>query len=262
MPKISTPTTSVPTKNTVIMNDTSSPVGRGSGKRKYILKPDHSVFPGTLHKESLSDQDVENELIELGKLHFGATKTNCLHWHRKAWKLRKKTSDRRRILYCAHNSDSACLFRLEIITCLETNLSTINIGNCPHSDHTVTTNNAVLPLVMKQYISSTTNLSDQPKKVVNDVRDQGYMVTSKASKQIKRHHYYCKKKHYTSHLSHGQDTTVGGLHNTFNLYKQENITNFCEHSVYLVGNDIFSKHNDNRIPAVLSTENLLLNAYR
>ena len=52
----------------------------------------------------------------------------------------------------------------------------------------------------------------------------------------------------------------GGIAAVLELYKKENIFNFTQHSMYLLGIDC--RPEDDSLAAVLTTENLLLNAYR
>ena len=61
-------------------------------------------------------------------------------------------------------------------------------------------------------------------------------------------------------LINGQGNNWGGIAAVLESYKKENIFNFTQHSMYLLGIDC--RPEDNSLVAVLTTENLLLNAYR
>jgi hypothetical protein len=75
-----------------------------------------------------------------------------------------------------------------------------------------------------------------------------YGKTSKASK--------------ASHLSGGDGSTWGGVVETIESFKRENIPDFNKHSVFLLGDKYLADDESYLLIGAFSSENLLLNAFR
>jgi len=90
---------------------TGSGAGRGTGARKPNRPFTKLVF--TPLWSNLPEVEHERKLTALAEAEFGGHAMSNLGWRRQQ---KKKRADGtiRQVLYCAHQSDSGCKFRLEV----------------------------------------------------------------------------------------------------------------------------------------------------
>ena len=98
----------------------------------------------------------------------------------------------------------------------------------------------------------------KPARYIAEARAKGIPVDEKLKKCMKRQLTRLRNK--SVGLINGQGNNWGGIAAVLESYKKENIFNFTQHSMYLLGIDC--RPEDDSLVAVLTTENLLLNAYR
>jgi hypothetical protein len=106
---------------------------------------------------------------------------------------------------------------------------------------------------------SPTKVDVAPSKFVAAARHKGFHVDLTLSQAIKRRlHHICTPRS----LTRGPPALIcwGGIASAFDLYRRKRIVNFSIHSVYLIGIDIDAEQST--LVAVLSTETMILNAYR
>ena len=142
-----------------------------------------------------------------------------------------------------------------------TKLASIEVGTIQHSPHNWNVRASRQPGVPKYIQSivmdSPSKIQLAPSKIIASARQKGFTIDDKLSCAI-------QSKKYRMRCPWGQNvqpaSTWGGITCAFDLYKRERIANFNEHSVYLIG--LQCDPGANTLVAFLSTENMLINAYR
>ena len=141
--------------------------------------------------------------------------------------------------------------------------TTIEIGNLEHNTHNHDIK-AGLSRHNNKYYQSELNISPsklnmKPARYVADARAKGVPVNEGLKKSLKRQlTRLCNKS--DGLLVNGQTNKWGGISFVLESYKMKCIVDFTEHSMFLL--EIDCRPEDDSLVALLSTENLLLNAYR
>jgi len=178
----------------------------------------------------------------------------------------KKTGDSYQKMRCGFFHEAAkCPMVIRCHFFAATKTHAIEVGKLPHSEHLVYRESdnlkkrAGVPKAVKAIaFSSPGKINVRPSVLLKSVRHKEVAVTVKLAKSLVRHQARLRTKELA--LEPGQAETWGGLHSMCLRYKNSTIVNFNEHSTYLLG--LQSCSESQKIIAVISTENLLLNAYR
>lgn len=177
---------------------------------------------------------------------------------------RKMTSDTRRIIRCHFFHTSGCPWRAELIkTTGASATGYIRIGNEAHTAHDITSRERGVAGQLRVMVQSPSAFRKRPGQFIAMLRQKGATMTRAMTRQFTRWFSRQKKKAYTTHLQRGEENTYGAVALTFDLFKRDKYGDrFNRHSVYLCGDTYIVDGEETFVAAVLSTENLLLNAYR
>ena len=207
------------------------------------------------------EQHIGQEYLQLAQQQFGGGGT--LRWLSKDKPhTRIETGVRVTKKRCSFHYVSGCPFVIRELFNTRTQMTSIEIGSIQHNDHSLTKKVNMRPgmpkFMQSVVLSSPTKLQIAPSKFVASARSKGFAVDMKMSTAIKRrpHRIRCPRGIAQAPPA----STWGGVIAAFDLYKRERIANFNMHSVYVVG--IECNAESGTLVAVLSTENMLLNAYR
>lgn len=178
----------------------------------------------------------------------------------------KRTGDTYQKMRCGFFHEAAkCPMVIRCHFFVATKTYAIEVGELSHSKHLVYRESdnlkkrAGVPKAVKAIaFSSPGKINVRPSVLLKSVRHKEVAVTVKLAKSLVRHQARLRTKELA--LEPGQAETWGGLHSMCLRYKKSAIVNFNEHSTYLLG--LQSCSESKKIIAVISTENLLLNAYR
>lgn len=214
-----------------------------------------------------SEEEVEEELWVLAKSHFGGMKINDLQWVRKNWWESDEGKYKKRVHWCAYALKYGCQYRVteccEVGTGIYSLWLPTNIQHSGHDDPILRTSR-VAPKV-KALISSPTVLRDTPSQFLERAQRNKLILSAPEQKQVKKWYNRHKRKAANLHLHESAAGTYGALAATLEQYKKsvlQSTGDFTEHTTYLVADQYVVDSEHKRHLAVLSTENLLLNAYR
>ncbi len=252
-----------------VINEVIGVTDNVAAVKKPRKSPDYA-FTGNYCHTNLSQHQYEQALISIGQKHFGlVVGSPVLKWNMRngAWRFPKRQPHTAVAkLRCAFHVESNCQWCVQVERDTINNTYRIEIGDIPHSDHQISTRKRGAPRsLLAHAFNSPGKVFEKPSKVVSRVRRHGMAVSTDQAKKIKRSHTLHKKKLMTSHLNSPISTeTWGSITSTLYKYRKENLNAeaFNEHTTYLIGDEILQDAGKEELCAVLSTENLLLNAYR
>jgi hypothetical protein len=191
--------------------------------------------------------------------HFGGG--GSLKWiHKDRPHLRKTTGIRVTKKRCTFFHVSKCPFVIRELLHTRRNVASIEIGDIPHTSHKLNRVNPVRPGVPKflqsVVVTSPARVMMHPSKVVASAREKGFKVDTRLAASIRNKVHRIRNPRKINVTPAG---SWGGLSASFDTYRRERIASFTEHSVYLLG--ILCNPEEETLVAVLSSENLLLNAH-
>jgi hypothetical protein len=240
--------------------------GTSVGSTRSTAVPRRRLKQSEIWTENYFCMDIKQPQLEgmyttLGIQEFGGGGT--LQWLNKDRANTRGDGIRVTKKRCTFYHQTGCPFVIRELFDTKTKLAAIEIGAIPHTDHNVQKQKVatqqrpgVHKFVQGMLISSPSKLKQPPSKIVAEARRKGIAVTDSTERRIKR-----KLSRLRSNgLSEGQPRNWGGIQVVCDSFKKENIAEFNEHSVYLLG--LRCDAASETLVAVLSTENLLLNAYR
>jgi hypothetical protein len=139
----------------------------------------------------------------------------------------------------------------------------LQVGTVPHTPHYLVMESRVLQehpgcsLVLKQALFHNEAIfNEKPSQLMDRACVAGARLITKETRRIVRLQEHERNK--TREIRRA--ATWGAMYTALQSYERDRITNFDHHSVFLLGVDF--DPDTNRLVAILSTENLLLNAYR
>lgn len=149
----------------------------------------------------------------------------------------------------------------------------IQFANRPHNEHNGTFRKGVAPQLKAKVLDTPSKLSKRPMDIQSRAATMpGATMDTKERKQLESLLYRQRSKHTSIHLDRGQSlVSFGALCTTLDLMKLEDVrgsTGFNQHKIFLCSltdsQHYIAEHNEDntRVVAVLSSENLLLNAFR
>jgi hypothetical protein len=218
-------------------------------------------------KEVHTREELELKLNELGAAEFGWCQhlDKYIHWmlHGKP-ATQKKTGNVVQKLRCAYFFESNCQYCIKTIKNGTTKEWCIQVGLFPHADHSFSNSTRGLSKMAKALAApSPSKLLQAPRKMLADLRKRNVTVNSTTAKSAVRYLHRARQHSRGDHLNGNQDAeTYGAVLKTLEMYDRKNIDeeDFTEHSTFIL--DKVVDVNKRTVVAVLSTENLLLNAYR
>lgn len=209
-------------------------------------------------------EDEDAAVEELAFECFGGSKVNGCFWKHQNFKTTYGNS--RRVLYCGFYHASGCEFRVEQVRDSILNKCYFRIGNIGHSNHDrILKNLRTVPPQVKVTLDSPTCFKLRPEQFIQRCNaKQVVEMTNPMKKKIKVWFHSSKKKYLKQGLKHSRIGTYGALTEVLESLKKTKIptAKFTDHTVYLVGDRFHLNIEERKYCAVLSTENLLLNAYR
>lgn len=167
--------------------------------------------------------------------------------------------------YCTYNHQSKCGFRIAIFQNKSSGSYTIVKGLVSHCNHGRNYfKGEALPKQVKTIITSPTTLRlRRPGGILREALARGICMNENQQKQGRRLYGKMSKASKGSHLTNGGDgSTWGDAVETIESFKRENIPDFDEHSVFLLGDKYLADDRSYLLIGAFSTENLLLNAFR
>ena len=133
-----------------------------------------------------------------------------------------------------------------------------------HADHNLSTSKWALPKAVRLHLASPSKVALRPSKIMSELTDHGYTLGEKARRAI-------VKSQSTSRVKEQEKIMPREMRGKF-----AGVSRFCEqrsraalearstfgpHTAYVVGDPVIDSETQEMIVA-LSTENLILNAYR
>jgi hypothetical protein len=205
-------------------------------------------------------------LWELATEEWNGSPVNGAFFHRKDTKYRKKSNTLRTRWYCTFHKQCNCLYRVATIEDCDSKLAQIFIGSIPHVDHSVNKFKRALPLQIKTLVAySPSQLKFLPPQALLHKASLKIQMNKDMQRRAKRQLAYMRSKSALLHLCPGSDgKRWGDLAVTLDAMMRSKIDKqeFDEHTVFICGDEYYMKPSENRFYAALSTEDLLLNAYR
>ena len=226
----------------------------------FIRLSTYQIWTGNFFIIDAPEAQLPEEYQNLAQQQFGGG--GSLVWLTKSSPYFRKSGIRVTTKRCSFYHVSNCPFIIRELMDMQTRLACIEIGSLPHSNHNLTLTRDRRPGVSRYIqsivISSPSKMENAPGKIVHSARKKGFQVDRSLAKSIRRKVYRIRNPRL--HCGPAPASTWGGIASAFEMYKREVITNFNTHSVYLVALDINAESNS--LVAILSTENMILNAYR
>ena len=212
------------------------------------------------------DNNKDTALSEFAFEQFGGTNFNKLKWRSGLWKPRMSHGNKRRVHRCGFSHASGCKYVMEELYSFSTERTCFREGIVPHTNHDkILGDLTAVPPQVKACVNSPTILRMKTSTFLQHLSTKG-IVTLDTKMRNKVRTYFCalKLQYAKSHLNESVSGTYGALAETSNQMKREFVgaADFNDHTVYLLGNRYFVDSDNKRFYAVLSTDNLLLNAYR
>ena len=221
-------------------------------------------YSNILQKDSFSEDEAESVLWEIANENWGGNKYNQLRWLAQKALGRKKTNDWRIRIRCHYYQSCGCKWICEQIGSYENGV-VFRVGNIDHIDHHLTNKKVGAFSQALVLIKNPGCLNQTPAQFVSCVRTTGITVSIPQEKAIKRKFSRLRTLSKTGHMDKGTKiTSFAAVDINLDRLKKENIEQFDFHTIYLLRSSYVLDMNSSppRILALLSSENLLLNAYR
>ncbi len=245
---------------------TSSTVSAGRAARGSVFPRDLPIWVDSEGRSEFNTADeVEKALSELAFNEFCGTPFNGLRWRPVGWKT-LKDGTRTNQYRCGFNHAAGCEFRAKRNVNPITGATTFIIGTTPHTNHSqLVMGLRGVPPQVKASLSSPSLLRLKPDHFVARVAEKQIVpMTTAMRRTIKRWFSDCVKNAGSQHLNDAEFGTYGALAETLEGFRKKNLpsNSFTDRTTYLVGDRFFVDSEARRHWAVLSTEDMLLNAYR
>ena len=215
------------------------------------------------------DNEIQEQLLFLAGKEFNGTIANGLSWKKEGMTKRSGESKTRQVHKCHFKNESKCPFQICVVRDTETALSTIFIGKRTHSDHTINNKKRGLSSqIIAELVRSPTSLRKKgTKSMVHQVMHQKKIRLDKAEQKKASRALYRLKGQLEKEILGGLDgRTFEGLDRKLRSYKKSLLfqeDDYDEDTFFLCGEHICDgTEGKERIAALFSTDNLLLNMYR
>jgi hypothetical protein len=250
-------------------------VGTGNVKKQNRKKPVGTFKNCTYLIRNVPPDEAKTELEKLlvKDVKDGISTMEGLWWHNaeSALTTKKGSEDSHQVLLCPYRTEAKCKYRLRLIHHSDGKQS-VMLGTFSHSDHKECSTRKYrggIPLQLRCAIfNSPGKLKTMTQKIaVDHLRKLNYTVGKEDERRIGCYVTTVKKKEATKHLEPGQPTlTLGAIYSTFEEYRPEIRRsklgkNFDEHTVCTLSTPYLNQDKE-VLYCVLSSENLLLNAWR
>jgi hypothetical protein len=266
-----TETNSMTTAPKLLQKTTMEDDATCSKMRNPRLRSDE-IWTGKYHRQNIcSEAETNKALVDFGQEEFGGSGT--LKWLQSDRPYTsKRTGDVLQKLRCPfHNQPVKCPYVIRVVHTSATATFSIEVGSLQHthtrdandvntdSERRRELNRPGVSMCLKAVLfNSPGKLNVRPTHLVKAARSRGLAVNTRQEKSIVR--FQQRQRSKATGLAHGQAESWGGIRAVAERYQKRLIPNFTEHSTYLIG--IRCDSGTALLIAVLSTENLLLNAYR
>jgi hypothetical protein len=208
----------------------------------------------------LTNAEETSALWELALKEFGGKPANQLFWKAKREETRSNGSIRR-LYYCAYHYDHKCLFRVCTIWKPDTKTYQIFVGSKGHDYATVHVKRTYKSAGVTAVQSST--CLDKGSMRLLKTASKTHEMTTDEQGSLYRHIQRLKNKVTEARLQTGSNgKNWADLHAKCAIHMRKNIETFSVHNAYILNEYYDFDESTQRFIVVMSTKNLVLNAYR
>eukprot|EP00527_Entomoneis_sp_CCMP2396_P003722 CAMPEP_0198141040 /NCGR_PEP_ID=MMETSP1443-20131203/4106_1 /TAXON_ID=186043 /ORGANISM="Entomoneis sp., Strain CCMP2396" /LENGTH=311 /DNA_ID=CAMNT_0043803647 /DNA_START=63 /DNA_END=994 /DNA_ORIENTATION=- len=209
-------------------------------------------------------KEQEAALWELAAQSFGGNLTNGVFWLTKNAVHRKRSNDIRQVYRCPFYNSHSCPYQFCTIVESSSEKMEVFISKETHNHTFMKLKRGISKQVLIDALPSPSKLVKGSTRLVRTamVSNRSLQLSREDQNKAIRLIHRQKKKIRTETLSGSDPGSFAGMKYILDMYRRQNCNNFTDHSVFLCGNDYICDSSNGRVGAFLSTENLLLNAYR
>lgn len=258
-----------------VRNEKKQPNDHVLHTRKEVVRRDRNIYDyakpwqNSTGKSHFTEKEIQEELKTLAATEFHGTAANRFWWKKEGVTMRTAEKQTRQVHKCHFKNESNCKFQLCVVRDIESQLSTIFIGNRPHSDHTINyKKRGISSQVLAELVTSPATLRRKGvKTMVNAAMHQKKIRLDKTQQRKASRAIYRLKSALENEILGGLDgKTFEGLDRKLDSFKKINILldeAYDEDTFFLCGDyKCDGTEGKERIAAMFSTDNLLLNMYR
>lgn len=254
--------------------ESKAPKQRKGRKNKTEQTRDRYIYDLTKpwsngKKEFFPDDEVEEQIWFLAKQEFEGTPSNRLRWKKEKPTPREGNTQTRCVHKCHYKNESGCRFSILVLEDHNTKLTSIYIGNRPHSDHTINKKKRGPSSKVIAAIASSPNTLRKrgSKSLVNSVMFEKKMSLDKDQQRKAARAVARLQRELDKEILGGLDGgTYEGLDRKLRSYTRELLElqdDFDENTYFLCGSHVCDGTEGNqRIAALFSSGNSLMNIYR